>query len=321
MGERGPDKNTIVWILVLIVIGLFAVSFINPWFYFDDIIYYAFIAIIIIAIISCVNNGKEVNVNIGRSRPVSIRWGNRCGACGKELPSAFRPGQYCPYCDTYIGIKRGIRRSFDINFGLKPPRPSVADEDDDAIGKVQYPKYRQAGGRGSRYDALREQARSRQAANQEGKDPRPSSQPSPAGACPFQPPFDDLFKNQDLAPVKLAGRIDWRAVHVALKAWATGVLTRTDARDEDARKDAFAKWEAWMAFDRAGLEDATLLPIFYQREFDAVTNTVTEQTPAEKKPICPGCGASGDDVVPLSIPTRKDARQEFTCKTCGQVFY
>ena len=92
-------------------------------------------------------------------------------------------------------------------------------------------------------------------------------------------------------------------------------------RDEDARKDAFAKWEAWMAFDRAGLTDATLLPIFYQRELAAVANTVTEQAPTEKKPICPGCGASGNYVVPLSIPTRKDARQEFTCKTCGQVFY
>lgn len=320
MSERGPDKNTIVWILVIIVIGLVGVSFINPYFYFDDIIYYAFIAIILVVICTCVNEGKEVNVTIGRLKPVSIRWGNRCGACGKELPSNFRAGQYCPYCDTYIGINRGFRRSFDINFGLRPPRPSIEDEEEDAIGKVEYPRYRQTGGRGSRYDDLREQARSKQATSHGHKGTLPSNQPISNGTCPFKPPFDDLFKNQNLAKVNLAGDIDWGAVHKVIKAWATGILTGKDGLDEDERKDAFAKWEAWMAYNRAGLLDATLLPMFFQRELAAVANTATEQTPAERKPICPGCGASGDDVVPLSIPTRKDARQEFTCKKCSQVF-
>ncbi|MBN2151135.1 MAG: hypothetical protein JW839_06820, partial [Candidatus Lokiarchaeota archaeon] len=96
--------------------------------------------------------------------------------------------------------------------------------------------------------------------------------------------------------------------------------TSKDVQEESVKKDAFAKWEAWMAFDRAGLADPALLPILYQRELAAVATMAAERTGAEATPICPGCGASGDEVVPLSIPTRKGARQEFTCKACGQVF-
>ncbi len=320
MGERGPDKNAIVWILVIVALGLFGISFINPWFYFDDIIYYAIIAIVLVIICSFLNsNGRDVNVNVGRVGPVSIRWGNRCGACGKELPPTFRTGQYCPYCDTYIGISRGIRKFFDFNFWGRTTRPAVAD-DDETIGKVQLPRYRQAKRVGwfGWLDPPREEATDHQRGSE--RRPRISKAKGQSVVCPFVPPFDDLFKNQDLAKAKLESRIDWSAVHQALKAWATGILTSKDVQDEAVKKDAFAKWEAWMAFDRAGIADPALLPILYQREMDAVATMVTEQTEAEKKPICPGCGASGDDIVPLSVPATKDARQEFTCKACGQVF-
>nr|MDO8113937.1 hypothetical protein [Candidatus Sigynarchaeota archaeon] len=236
------NKNAIIWILVLIIIVLLVVSFINPAFYFDDIVYYGIIIFDVVLLVTC--------------------------ASGKDLRDIF----------NFPASERRIRRSM--------PRP---------------------------HSARPETSRSMLVLGKNGSE-------SSVENTVFHPPFDELFKDQATIKTMFSQFIDWVAVQRALKRWVDSILVRAQAL-ADERRDAWAKWEAWQQFEHDGFLDPRDLPAWYVKKVQEATRLEAESREKEaSQPVCPHCGASGANVVPLSVSSSGNVKKEYSCKSCGMVF-
>ncbi len=283
----------------ILATGLFGCSFLNPWFFFDDLIYYGIIAAIIIGILAC--NGGSFQGSPGFAWPTRLT--RTCGACGGYIPPFIRVGMACPHCGVYFGREQrsctGVRaggcfdddyprpvvfkpkhrgrqssynpKGFRFSSGRKPNGSKIDEYEQTYAGPTGYESPIFTAGDKSILpgDALVPETERKHAGRFDG---------NPEFAA-FNPPFDGLFKDQSAIKSLFSNFLNWAAIGASLRRWVKGVQEnphlqgiRGDGIDErpgkirsDVETDAVAKLEAWKVFERGGFTEPLKLPDLYKK--------------------------------------------------------
>jgi hypothetical protein len=296
----------------VIATGVLGLSFLNPFFFFDDLIYYGIIAAIIIGMLAC-NDGSF------RGIP-GIAWSTRtCGGCGGVLPPRVRVGMPCPHCGVFLG---GERKSF---MGMRAggcydddyPRPVVFKPRSRGRQSSYNPKeYRLLSSRKPKGSKIDEYERTYVGPTGyestiftagdnvilPGDALVPETERKRAGRFDgnpeleaFNPPFDGLFKDQSAIKNLFSNFLNWAAIGASLRRWVKevqdnphlnaikgdGATEKPGAIRSDAEIDAVAKLEAWKVFERGGFTEPLKLPELYKK-------LVKQQEDADKATLATG---------------------------------
>ena len=312
-------KPYVVWIVVIIIISLIGISFINPWLSIEDIIIWGIIGGVILPtfFLSC---GR------GSYSPQRSRWGRGrysrkyCDGCHGPLPPDSHIGSTCPHCGSYISGERTVHRIFGIDVA-----ETLRFKSEDDVGRVYRPRNnysRRKMRKSNWWNKSKKEDGPFSSASSETVDPSFNDSENNPENSPFSAPFDELFKDQDQIKENFKSFINWVAVHNAIKIWVNETLTNDKIISNDERRDAWAKWEAWKAFERQGFDDPTILPALYIKELQNALKLEKKVKERElMKPVCPECGASGANIVPTAMLMLAEGKQEWMCKECGMIFY
>ncbi|MHA1684616.1 MAG: hypothetical protein ACTSUE_27000 [Promethearchaeota archaeon] len=306
---RQYRNQTPIWIGILIVAVLVVISFINPYFFIDDLIYYGLIILVSISCFCCGNTENNMNVAFGRHGLFKTKRAQWCEACKSPVPNGYTVGDKCPYCGAYFGLKKTRYKIFGIDVG-----ESVSSPGEDPVERVFEPRHRKRGWFGS----LKRPEEKR--IIEVPKDTQYSD--VDPNESPFDPPFDELFKDQSTLDEVTNDYINWKAVHVAVRQWVNEILTSEGNVTDEERLDAWAKWEAWKRFEYTLFKDPKTLPKLYEEELKNGEKMKKKAQDMEKNiPICPECGSSGRNIIKSSLLNLKEGNQEYMCKNCGMIFY
>ncbi|MBN2150300.1 MAG: hypothetical protein JW839_02525 [Candidatus Lokiarchaeota archaeon] len=290
-----PTKRTLVIICSILATALLVLSFANPLFFFDDLIYYGIIAAIIIGMIAC-NDGSF------RGIP-GLAWSTRtCGGCGRVLPSRVRVGMRCPHCGVYLGGERKSFMGIPVGASGEDDYPSPTGFRNKQRARRSTPsswKPHRRGGGGSNGSKIDEYERTYAGPTGyesplftagsncilPGDELVPKDERKRAGRfdgntdlAAFNPPFDGLFKDQAAIKNLFSNFLNWAAIGASLRRWVKDVqenphlyATGEEAIEErpgrirsDAELDAVAKLEAWKLFERGGFTEPLKLPDLYK---------------------------------------------------------
>ena len=296
-----PQKRALIAIAIIITNVVIVLSFINPFFSFDDIIYYAILGGILVPLLLPLRGCG------GSGMPFMMARSKHCMGCGGPLPLSFKPGNYCPHCGAYIAGERtqrfGSRAcSWDDGYAYGTPpayKPSRSNRRKsnrppvwkDSVGNVKenylVKKFNEdyANRYPTGYEISRDSnfkspgdtlvpARERRTSNL-FKD----SENNPENS-PFKPPFEALFKDQESIKDMFSRFLNWAAVGISLRRWVKSVQNNPQSCAEtgmgdgmhssvirsDVEIDAVAKLEAWKIFERQGFHDPAILPRLYREQ-------------------------------------------------------
>ncbi|MBD3187428.1 hypothetical protein GF325_11405 [Candidatus Bathyarchaeota archaeon] len=202
-----------------------------------------------------------------------------CSACGTRLGRSAMVGDTCPSCGAlFAGEWRLRSRDGSTRFSPRNRR----DYDQIPGGGFRYRPGAAARRNHGEIERWVSRGKSSEKDNGDTWDYSVDS--------PFNPPFDDLFKDQSSIKGLFSHFINWAAMGRDIESWVQSVrkdpkiIAISDSAQDDRSHgdggiprlrsekelDAMAKMKAWKEFELQGFNDATILPCLYKGALERI---------------------------------------------------